>query len=141
MSSNITYINSDAGLKPDGKAAYSYWIQHNGANIKSSGPILSNPKDSNEAEIIAILKALNRALDEPSMSDCSEIVVRSDSWMALMVFRTNQINGGRHAAEYAEIKKRVKCPIQWIHVKSHKECENAAEWINNWCDKELRKHY
>lgn len=137
----FTTVNTDAGLKA-GKAAYAYWIRSERIIKKGSGAIKGEMKSSNEAELVAILNALTVVANDEYLRTADIIVVNCDNKQALKVLRENQINGyAKYAEFYKELLKKIKSPIYYKHVKGHTKGKSPREWVNNWCDKSLKKHY
>jgi len=137
----FTTVNTDAGLRK-GKAAYSYWIRSEDVIERGSGPLKGEIKNSNEAELAAILNALTIVANNEYLRSADVIVVNCDNKQALKVLRDKQINGyAKYTAFYNEILKRIKVKIFYKHVKGHSKGNTPRQWVNNWCDKNLKKHY
>lgn len=138
----FTTVNTDAGLKNDGKGAYAYWIRSNDVLVKGAGSLKGEIKNSNEAELAAILNALSIVANNEYLRTADIIVVNCDNKQALKTLRENQINGyAKYVEFYKELKKKLSAPIFYKHVKGHSKGRTSREWVNNWCDKNLKKHY
>jgi ribonuclease HI len=138
----FTTVNTDAGLKNDGSAAFACWIRSESYLIKAAGPLTSKPKNSNEAELAAILNALHIVSKDEYLRTADIIVVNCDNKQALKVLRDRRINGyEKYSAFYKTLLTKISCPIYYKHVKGHTKGRQPREWVNNWCDKTLRKHY
>lgn len=138
----FTTINTDAGLKPDGRAAFAYWIRSEKITLRGAQALTADVKNSNEAELAAILNALYIVANNDYLRSANVIVVNSDNKQALQVLRDRRINGyAKYVEFYKGILAKINCPIYYKHVKGHTKGNTAREWVNNWCDKELRKHY
>jgi ribonuclease HI len=137
-----TTINTDAGLKPDGKAAFAYWIRSEHIILKGSGKLKDGIKNSNEAELAAILNALKIVSLNEFLRNADCIVVNCDNKQAIKILREKRINGyDKYVKFYKDIIKIITCPITYKHVKGHSKGKTTREWVNNWCDKTLKKHY
>lgn len=139
----FTTVNTDAGLKNNGSAAFAYYIRSdNNYVLKGAGPLKSSPKNSNEAELSAILNALYIVSNNEYLRSADIIVVNCDNKQALVVLRKKQIHGyAKYIEFYKSILTNINCPIYYKHVKGHTKGNIPRQWVNNWCDKELRKHY
>lgn len=142
MNKRFTTINTDAGFKPDGKAAFAYWIRSDKVTLKGSASLKPGIKNSNEAELAAILNAMYIVANNDYLKSADIIVINCDNKQALRTLRENRINGyPKYIDFFKEIKKKINCPIYYKHVKGHSRGKKSREWVNNWCDAELKKHY
>lgn len=137
-----TTVNTDAGMKRNGAAAFAFWIRSENVVLKGAKSFKTPMKNSNEAELAGILNALHIVAEDEYLRTADVIVVNCDNTQALRVLETNQINGyNKYKDFYKEIKSKISCPIQYRHVKGHSKGKTPREFVNNWCDKELKKHY
>lgn len=136
----FTTINTDAGVK-DGKAAIAYWIRSNSKWLTGSRALKTPDLSSNEAELIGIVIALYYACLDSYLSTADIIVVNCDNQDALRRMKTQQVpdNLKSYLEKIHSIIPKNKIRYKW--VKGHSKSDKSRNWVNNWCDKEARKHY
>ena len=136
-------INTDAGISSQGISAFAYWIKSDYETIKSSGKFKNTLIDINEGEIKSILNALTRVTRLNYFNQIDVIVINTDSKNAINhLIRPNGSVKYKEAVDYYnQITKEIHCEIKFRHVRSHSNGKKARDWVNNWCDKQCRKHY
>lgn len=134
-----TTINTDAGVK-NNVGAIAYWIRSSTCRTIGSMKLKSENPDSTFAEIAGIITALLVVIQNPKLH-ADYFVVNCDSKEALRKVRTGDL-----PEIFIEYHKRIfniidinKVTFRW--VKGHSSMNTARNYINNWCDQEVRKHY
>jgi ribonuclease HI len=129
-------VIADASFCSQSKSGgWACWIAYDGGvKGKHSGLFRSNPADSSEAELNAVLNGLRLAYQNGARN----ILVQTDC-LAIV----HAVNGqNKFAAKYREAKI-AHFPLACIrakHVKGHTRTEDARSWCNRWCDTEAKKH-
>jgi ribonuclease HI len=137
----FTTINTDAGIKKS-IAAYSYWIRSEEVVLVNSDRFKLPKKDSTEAELAAMLVALRIVARNEYLRAADVIVVNCDSKGALEILRDNKITKDSiYYEEWQNIRSLIKAPIYYKWVKGHSKGKTPREWVNNFIDKQIRKHY
>lgn len=140
-------INTDAGVHPSGKGAFAFWIKMDEKTIQRSGVLKDDPIDSTQAEMMCIINALHVAKKSREFFTSDVIVINTDSLGSIHAF-TNQPHNVKQKYKsirwaYIELVRGLKQEIKFKHVKGHtpKDTHTPREYINDWCDKEVRKIY
>lgn len=138
-------INTDAGIHPSGKGAYAFWIKMDERTVKRSGVLKEIPIDSGQAEMMCIINAIHIAKKHREFFTSDVVVINTDSLAAIHAF-TNQPHNVKQKYKtlrwaYIELTRGLKQDITFKHVKGHSKGDSPREYINNWCDKEVRKIY
>lgn len=136
----FTTVNTDAGVK-EGKAAVAYWIRSNSVWVTGSQELKQADLCSNKAELSAIIIGLNKVINNEYLRTADLIVVNSDSKTAL-----GWMKGGDCPSFYkpyldAIYKVIPKNKIRFKWIKGHSKNTKSRNWVNNWCDRQVRKHY
>lgn len=139
-----TTITTDAGIR-DGVAAYAYYIRSNEHIVSNSAQFLVPISNISEAEIGAVLYALNRLTKSHYLLTADSIVINCDNKFAIGVLKSKRFKGiyKRFEKVYENILSKINCPITFKHVESHvaKTKRQPRHHVNEWCDKQVRKHY
>lgn len=140
----IVTINTDAGFYPNEKVgSYAYWIKGKGLFLRGSGLFKQNCTNSTDAEMKAILNALH-ILDSSSYVDIEKIVINRDNIHAKGSESGNELQR-RISDKLSELRKKCdhksKYPFfDFRHVKAHSSIDKPRNWVNDWCDKECKRH-
>lgn len=135
-----TTVNTDAGFK-EGIAVYGYWIRSNNVRKIGSNRFKTPKTDPNDAELAAILTALLVVINDPYLASADQVVVNSDSKNAIRALSKNMIEEDSvYYEEWQNIRSKLK-KIHFKWVKGHSKGNTAREWVNNFIDKDIRKHY
>lgn len=136
----FTTLNTDAGVK-EGKAAIAYWIRSNQIWVTGSQALKQADLCSNRAELSAIIIRLSKITENEYLRTADIIVVNSDSKTAL-----GWMKDGSYPDFYKSYVDNIykvipKNKIRFKWVKGHSKNTKSRNWVNNWCDKQVRKHY
>lgn len=132
-------VNTDAGLKGD-IGAYAFYIRDDDRTRTGSGKFKKTPENSTDAEIMAIINALHFLIDKYDFTGVDEIVVNTDCTAAIHHLKTGSLKPNLSSI-YVEIKNKITCKLKFKHVKGHTSGKKPRNWVNNWCDSAVRKHY
>lgn len=134
-------INTDASFHPTHKVGgYAFYMVCDLFTIKGKGPFHARPKDSTEAEIMAIGNALATILKLPELR-VGVLVINCDAKFAMHAVEVNPRSGlaKKVAAFKNKVAKHLGNPrIEFRHVKAHNGTPDARSWVNDWCDKEAK---
>lgn len=141
-----TTINTDAGVK-NKQGAFAYWIRSENCLLKGSGKLQST--DSNEAELEAILLALVKTCTNEYLNTADIIVVNCDNINAIkkinsknIEIKFNEFLTNINTKYSTNIKNKINFnKVYAKHVKGHSNKKTSRNWVNNYLDKELKKHY
>lgn len=137
----FTTVNTDAGVK-NGQAAVAYWIRSENKWLTGSQPLKTPNLQSNEAELFGIIIALTKVAENEYLRTADIIVVNCDNQVALKAM-TKQERIPEIAKPYLELINQAipRNKVRYKWVKGHTRGEKPRNWVNNWCDKEVRTHY
>lgn len=135
-----TTVNTDAGVR-NGVSAVAYWVKTDGHTYKGSKKLKQKNLDSNHAELRGILIGLTIVAQTSRFRSADVIVVNCDNINAL-----NWLKNRTYPKEYQPIIEAIEeqvpfSKVKFKHVKGHVKEGAAKHFVNNWCDKEARKHY
>lgn len=143
-------INTDASYSGDHKkGGYAFYIVCNEFRIKSGGPFRVEPRNSEEAEMMAIGNAIATLLRRAILPKTKLLVINSDCKNGMTkIQKPNKIVNVDNRTLPRKVKEllnqlsnRVGNPkIDFRHVKAHNGFPDARSWVNDWCDKEAKKH-
>jgi len=142
----IVTVNTDASFHPVHKVgAYAFWVVCNQGKILKSGR-LKNAKNSTDAEAMAIANALY-SISISDFTGITKIIINSDCLPAIQKIKSTAKEPTAYKYCYNVIKKiRIKNGItgrrihEFRHVKAHSGTKEPRKWVNDWCDKEAKKH-
>lgn len=137
-------INTDASFHHGFKVSgYAYYIKSDLFTFTGGGNFNKmKPKNSEEAEIMAIGNALHRLLKMENLPLSKWLVVNSDSMFGMNKIRKASTPLGVMVSDmFIELGKRLHCKHSELrHVKSHSGVNDARSWVNEFCDKEAKKY-
>lgn len=137
-------ITTDAGVR-DKVGAYAFWIKTDDITIQRSGRFKNEVDGPHEAEMMAILNGLYKAKELRSFYSADIVIINTDSKAAIHAFTApiDRVKKEYHflRSQFLVVRKDIKQEIRFKHVKGHSKGKTSREWLNRWCDKELRKHY
>lgn len=146
---NVT-INTDASFCHDNSVGgFAFWITCNNGRIKMGGA-LKEVSGAMEAEMQALANAVH-TLEKSNIikGRVDHIYINSDClWMFKKIGKGSDNYVGRHIANgLSRILKKGRVPAHGNkkryslrHVKAHTHRRTKRNWVNDWCDKEARKH-
>lgn len=127
-------VNTDASWCPNTKAGgWAVWIAIDGGQrIKKSGTFHRKAKTSTEAELWAMLNGAWIAAQHGART----LLMQGDCVAALTALEQGVDDAVRllHASMPAPVTLTTK------HVKAHTHTNSARHWVNDWCDREAKKH-
>lgn len=136
-----TTVNSDAGVR-NGIGAIAFWIRSNDKWLTGSKRLKTKDIPVHEAELSGVLTALHHVSKDEYLRSADFIVVNCDNQGVVTKLKNNSKLPVIYESVYIEILSiipRSKLRFKW--VKGHKNNGKSRHWVNNWCDKELKKHY
>ncbi len=137
----VTVYTDAAYNSGQGFAAIAYYIRCDRGLIKEGQELaFDSVRDNNEAEMIAIEKALQRSFIE--WKGIYGIQVNTDSMVSRDVLKYR----ARKSKKYSSIQNQVNslmennsCYLKIKHVTAHQNDDGIRTWLNNWCDAEAKK--
>lgn len=149
----VVTINTDASFSRKYQVgSYAFWIKCDEFNISKSGMLRKKISRPENAEFRCIINALHTLFIQKTKERIGLIVVNTDCMNVIHLINDDKEkirryslgSWGRHMVQtymLLRIKhKHLKTKIEFRHVKAHKEIEEGREFINDWCDKEAKKH-
>lgn len=155
----VITVNTDASFSNKWKiGAYAFWVISKDFKIKKSGMIKSKVESPTHAECMAIVNALHAVFymlfQDNTMSKVRMIIVNTDSMNAKHVFENDELKIREYRLKkysqqfYGKFEwmckktfgKKCKVEFQFRHVKAHQNTDTPRTYINDWCDKEAKKH-
>ncbi len=144
----IVTINTDASYNfHNQKGGYAFYIVCNNGKILKSGKI-KNPDKSLDCEMKAIANALYMFKGSDLNKGVTKIIINTDCKPAILhIKEKSKFDIGRYIhRKIKAIKKQngnfgmVKDFCEFRHVKAHTGKNDARSWVNDWCDREAKKH-
>ena len=135
-------IYTDASYSREKRyAAIAYYIRSDQGLIQHSEPIaFKKTRDNNEAEMIAIERAILRCINAWGQS-VQGIQINTDSLASRDVLKFQAKKSGK----YSKIQERVNSireskgfRLRIKHVLAHQTDDNVRTWLNNWCDQKAK---
>lgn len=137
-------VIADASFCPTTKAGgWAVWVNVNWPGgrherIKRSGTFHRRPTSSTWAEAMAVWNGIffaytAGARDILAQTDCLEIVQNRGAPSSTKGFHTYADARAKHWPE---------ATVRFKHVKGHnlKNVQDRRTWVNDWCDKEAKRH-
>lgn len=140
----ITVI-TDASYCPDTKAGgWAAWCVRDGHRLKVSGQLEMLTQNSTEAELLAMLQGIRRALKFYAPPLRTYLLIQSDNTGALKKLGQPGQPGSAYDLahqHYCKIMEEFSPFLKTRHVKGHSDSRKGARYyVNNWADKEAKKH-
>ena len=122
--------------------AYAYSIVCDAFRVKRGHYFRAEVNCSHDAETMCIGNALYELLQDNRLTRANLVVVNTDCMVAI-----NRLEAcTKHHGVTAQVKlietvlkKKLKCRIEYRHVKAHNGTPDSRSWQNDWCDKEAKK--
>jgi len=133
-------INTDAAIDANGVGYYAYWIKGDNHIEKKAGQLKTKPRDSTEAEMMAIVNALHAAIKNREFFKTDIVVFNTDSTGAIHAFEHRKNINTKYSGvrqEFDRTTSSLKQTIKFKHVKGHTKGNTPREHINNWCDEAM----
>lgn len=151
MSKGVVTINTDASFyREKGIGSFAFWISCDQGKFKLSGILKDRCKRPEIAEFKCIINALHY-LSTLSIPDIKVIILNTDCLNVIHLLKKDKKKikkygldswGNHLKAKFFQIKdvNFKEATIEYRHVKSHVSTASSREWVNDWCDKEAKKH-
>lgn len=145
---NIT-INTDASFNSDYKVGgFAFYIISDVFKIMKGGTFKVQPKNSIEAEIMAIANAVYTLLQAPELRETKLIVINSDCLNAFrrITLKNPDLVGRKTAKLIKELRNKtaqrgaILPDFEFRHVKAHNGTPDARSYVNDWCDRTAKKY-
>ena len=151
----IVTINTDASFsKLYQKGTYAFWIVSNHGRITRSGTLRKPCSRPEVAEFKCIINAMHK-LAESNWEGITRVIINTDCLNVIhlmqgnkkMIKRWRLLSWGHDLlVKYDDMMLSYKesflkdATIEHRHVKSHVSTDSKKQWVNDWCDKEAKKH-
>lgn len=150
----VITINTDASFSYKHKiGSFACWVVCNRFKIKHSDLLKKKVDSATRAECMAIMNALHMVF-QYNMVGVRMIIVNTDSMNAKHVFEDDQEKIKKYRlrdyymqfyGRFTKMKKMAfhpdqKVEFQFRHVKAHQDTDTPRTYINDWCDKEAKRH-
>lgn len=151
----VITVNTDASFSRNHQiGAYAFWINSDNFKIQQSGMLRKKVTDPTHAECMCILNALHVVFQQENLSKVYMIIVNTDSMNAINVFTSNKKNihkygikkhwqkyhGRFQLIRFSRGEKVARIRIDFRHVKAHSGINDRRSHVNEWCDREAKKH-
>lgn len=141
----LVTINTDASFHPSYKVgAFAFWIVCNQGRILKSGK-LKQTHAPHDAEGKCIANALFTLLNS-DFNGITRIIINTDSMTCIqrMVGKGKVNTPERSVYNYLKALKKkhgIKhSNIEFRHVKAHQGTDTPRKYVNDWCDKQAKRH-
>lgn len=141
---NCLTINTDASFNGTyKKGGYAFYIVCNEFKIQKSGAFRVDPQNPEEAEIMAIGNAITTLLLRPDLPKAKFLIINSDCMNGMN--KIKKANRGGLPRKVSGMKNKLVSHLgnpkfEFRHVKAHNGHPDARSWVNDWCDREAKKH-
>jgi ribonuclease HI len=150
---NIITINTDASFSQyHNRGSYAFWIASDEGKFLKSGMLNNKVVDATMSEMMCIYNAFYFIKKFGIHRGCNKIIVNTDSMNSIHFFK-NDVKAikryGLYSKQHKEISNKLlsyikdnfsKIDIDFRHVKAHEHTNSARNLVNDWCDKECKKH-
>lgn len=151
----IVTINTDASFsKLYQRGTYAFWIKSNKGKITKSGLLRNECSRPEIAEFRCIVNAMHK-LAEANWADITKVIINTDCMNVIyLIARDNKKIkrfglfpwGSDTLNKFESMVSSYRktflkgVPIELRHVKAHVSTKSDREWVNDWCDKEAKRH-
>ena len=140
----LVTVITDASYCPETKAAgFGYWAVSQRMRKYGGGPLRELPRNSQEAEMLAIVNAVIKACESGVAEAGDEILIQSDCLGALNTFegkRTRVADWEQGIVDgLAVFGIELNLFFRYRHVKGHTNGATPRLWVNNLCDKHAKE--
>jgi hypothetical protein len=135
------------------RGSYAFWISSNGGRFFNSGMLKHKVGSPILCEMKCIVNAFYFIVKYNIHADgIKRVIVNTDCLNAIHVFNDDKVsrkqynlNSSKHHALYIKFKKYVMqnfkdVKIEFRHIKAHDHTDDAKHFVNDWCDRECKKH-
>ncbi len=149
----VVTINTDASFSHYHEiGSYAFWIKCDEFNIGKSGLLRKRVSRPEIAEFRCVLNALHTLFIQKTTEKIGFIVVNTDCLNVIHLINNDKeaiqkyrlASWGRYLVQtYDSLRikhKHLKTKIEFRHVKAHTDTDTGRNFINDWCDKEAKKH-
>ena len=149
----VVTINTDASFSRYHEVgSYAFWIKCDEFNIGKSGMLKKRVSRPEIAEFRCVLNALHTLFTQKTTERIGLIVVNTDCMNVIHLINNDKeaiqryhlASWGRYLVNvYDSLRikhKQFKTKIEFRHVKAHTDTDISRNFINDWCDKEAKKH-
>jgi ribonuclease HI len=155
----IVTVNTDASFSNKYKVgSYAFWVVCDEYKFKSSGMLKQQVANSTLSEMRCICNALSllakkrKTTEGATTKMIHHVIVNTDSLNAIHVFTDDKermhhyhLTNKKYQSitkVYNKIKKDnyTGVKMEFRHVKAHRDTKTGRTWVNDWCDKECKKH-
>lgn len=148
----IVTINTDASFsQKHQRGSFAFWIVSDRFKLLKSGLLRRQVSSPQIAEFRCIINAFHVLLNE-DVSDVHKIIVNTDCLNVIHLIKGDKENIRRYrlaswgsnlvsTLEQMLIAKRLNPSIiEMRHVKAHTDNTDARSYVNDWCDREAKRH-
>ena len=148
----IVTINTDASFsKLYRRGTYAFWIVSNAGRIRKSGLLRKECALPQIAEFKCIINAVH-TLAKADLPGVKRIIINTDCMDVIHLIEKDQAKIKRYGLMnwgcglVVRFEKTIKdgnlkgIPIDCRHVKSHVSTSTSRQWVNDWCDREAKRH-
>ena len=150
---NIITINTDASFSQyHSRGSYAFWISSDEGKFLKSGMLKDKVVDATMSEMKCIYNAFYFIKKFNVHIGCNKIIVNTDSLNSIHFFKNDEKAIKRYGLESKQHKvlsqklltyiknNFTNIDIEFRHVKAHEHTNSARNLVNDWCDKECKKH-
>jgi len=149
----VVTINTDASFSRKHQVgSYAFWIKCDEFNIGKSGMLKKRVSKPQIAEFRCIINSLHTLFTTKTVDRIGFIVVNTDCLDVIHLINDDKVairnynlaSWGNHLVQTYDLlrtrHKKLKIKIEFRHVKSHTDTDTGRTFVNDWCDKEAKKH-
>lgn len=151
----IVTINTDASYsKLYEKGTYAFWIVSDQGRICKSGILRNDCPRPEIAEFRCIVNAMHK-LAEANWIDITKVIINTDCLNVIYLISRDKKKikrfglfpwGSDTLNKFESMVSSYRqtflkgVPIELRHVRSHVSTATPRQWVNDWCDKEAKRH-
>ncbi|KVR21703.1 hypothetical protein WK13_34765 [Burkholderia ubonensis] len=139
----LVTLLTDASLCHETKAAgWGYYAISERTRAYGGGPLNTNPAQSTEAEMQAIVNGLHCAVKRGVAEAGDSLIIQTDSVESIRAFtRSRQPVGNERAAveKFHVMLATYKFDVEFRHVKAHSGVKDKRSFVNSACDRTAKR--
>ena len=140
---NVTVITDASFCPAYNVAGYGFWIACNRGKLSGCGQITGYVRDTNEAEMVAVYKAIQQGAHDQIIKCEDSLLIQLDSLAAIDRLEANRIvtcteQHKQIIYDYNRIVSQLNLTIEFRHVRGHTKNTGAKFVANRWCDRKAR---